>query len=243
VFDNDAPFESLLQVFVQRLCETCAPESFPLLIVDGLDEAAESEAHILEERVFSNFLNRDCTRVLLAYRDEYWLKNHHLRRDVQIERLAVFETGEGYSQLEKQVRALDSIEGSALLDLDKFVHCLRFYHWDHPYINFVLFDVALRHGRTRLTKSDLQNCLYMILQPIELELPVFDLLSKLAHIKQMADSWTMKHLRDELGIGVDDNGFDQLFKAGVVYHIRGTPRYQVADGIRELLRDHQALTS
>lgn len=229
--------EAALDSLVNDLCGPCQPMPPPVLLVDGFEEVADDQRERLEERIFKRFLFRDCTRMIVSRRDEFSLTNSVLRWNERKEQIGVLQSLQGQEQLRRRAD-----KDRTTLDLNTLIRSIPPYKWNHPHINTFLFERIKQRQPSTLNATDLRECIDEVIRPTMLEPAAFGLLDGLAHLRLSpqappVDDWTEKNLRDsELQIGLEDKDLSRLFDAGLVHQKKGTQRYMVGDGLRELLR-------
>jgi hypothetical protein len=79
--DFDLALSRNIQLLVDKLCGDCKSLKYaPMMIVDGYDEVTPDQAGVVAERVLAYFVSKECSRMLVAHRYEYALRNDTLRR-------------------------------------------------------------------------------------------------------------------------------------------------------------------
>jgi len=232
-FDSTLLFNTSLERFAQDLCEMCKPWPPPILMVDGFEEVSEKLRSEIENDLLVPFLAQPCTRVILTRRDDYALQNPDLRWNEQLIILGIFPPQDGREQLEKRLEAQHGL--TLALKFPLLLESIPPYKWDHPSINTVLLDrIAKQYiagHEPHLSRQDLRDCLDEIVWPFTLSKAARQLVCELAKLK---DEWTEKDLSKLLGINLSDPELNELFGMGIVQE--ASPRYKLADGIRELIK-------
>lgn len=246
-FDRDMDPSATIDALVAALCEQRHLNCPPIVIVDGYDELTQTQAGVVSERVLERFVSRACVHMLIARRADfplqgYALKNPHVIRLQAIESVA--------DQFTNFANAYYSTAAHLHLDnLETFKRLRPYYQWDHPYINAFLFDRALSRPSTPfdqlVTQKDIEQCCQSLvnrpngktglLRQQRLVSNEFDCLKQIA--QQLAKQWTSLELETQLGFKLHDAQVAGLFKRGLIFNVKPTQRYQVADGLRELLRE------
>jgi hypothetical protein len=239
--------DAMLQTLVRDLCERCAAALMPVLIVDSFDEIPDAKRDEWEERVLASFISRRCTRILLGRRDEYALQSPTLRWNENKDHLPVMTPAEGDDQLDRRCQYAERQQPAPSLPndmLDRLKATTPKYPWNHPGINTYLFELAVPRQREGelplLVAEDLHQCIIEVTRthaPLAEE--VFTFLVSLAN--QLDDEWTADDLMNALKVSMEDSRLRELFNRGIVFNIEITSRYQVGDGLRELLRAWQAM--
>lgn len=221
-----------------------------VVLVDGLDELSDAQALLVESQILEPFIRTPNIRMIIAHRDEHKLRNSTLRRNngdqtrLRLEPLPLPSVQEQFQKFK------DAFHPSAThltnTNLQELCKSLEFYRWDHPFINNFLFDTALKRTGVAiaqiLTSKDLDDCLRAVIQrPKDANKPRFELHPQMidalkAIAEKLSDDWT---LTDLVNLGYQDRDpiTQQLFSAGIAFYNPQSRRYQLADGIRELVRD------
>ncbi len=233
--------------FIEDLCQCCDLANSPVFILDGYDELSDSAAETVCDRLIHYLTIRDCTRILLAYREEqrlYFGAPRFSQRSASME-----------SRIsdEKQFCRLTEAHGDTTLpsNLNDWKTSLKNYPWTHPFINAFLFECAWQgNGQPlrSLTVVDLRKCCNeLITRPdgngVFRHLPLhpsdFDLLKQIA--EKCPPEWTSFELEENTGQRPSSEAVKRLVEYGLVAINSTTHRQKIADGLRELLRDLVAM--
>jgi len=245
-----ADFKAQIEALVEMLCNCDLPHS-PVLIVDGYDEITERQAETLSLRLLHPFLGRPCTRLILAHRAEWPVKDilsykrerFFLSEKDPLSRQFALEQFERL--FEQRYPGHPPLNPSDWMDSQ-----CRYYCWNHPFINRFLFECGLASqdvpSLAPLTPQNFVDCCKAVIERPDAQgkprYPAltdeeFGLLHQLA--TQFSEKWTETKVASEMGISLMliDARFTRLFNAGVIVNLSPSPFYQVADGIREILRE------
>lgn len=229
------------------LCERCVLPHPIVILVDGLDEISTDQAAKIEWEILERFIGKPCTRMIIAHRDEYTLKNPLKNRTERFFLSAPLSVDEQFKRFKNRFYA--SATHLTATNLAEFKCSLKHYQWNHPYVNAFLFDKALARisisDVTRLlTAEDLRECLYAVIERRddkgnprfgELKAETFECLKRIA--SDLPNDWSLTDLLKQLGLREQDECMKQLFEYGVAFYNPTIRRYQLADGLRELARD------
>jgi hypothetical protein len=253
----------MMRALVHDLCERCDHALKPILLVDGFEELPERERQVLEEDVLTQFLSRDCTRLIIGRRDEASLQSPTLRWTEGQYTLTVMNDADSDLQVRTRLQNWDKrprrtkraehFPSADLIANFRARHPIPHYVWNHPGINTFLLERAVlhRHGSRAplLDKQDLYDCILDVTATggTWLSMQEFKLLVDLAELVDLDDTtkrlddWLAGDLTRQLRITIDDERLAELFRRGIVVSVEQTARYKVADGLREALRAWQSL--
>jgi hypothetical protein len=243
-FDASVGFESMLEMWVKDMC-SYAPEP-PVLLVDGIDEVDAKYWPEIEEAVLSRFLDiAPQAHLLIAHRYEYAFQSYALKRQQTTLHITVFATLEARAQLTHLMEQNKSSNLKVNIDDLLASSIVKPYKWNHPLANTLLFQQASHHWPLQV--ADVQSCLESLLNDSD---PfVLKILAELATISPWTHdtAYSNQNLRDCVKASLTgaemrqtllehlQTHLDKLFKQGVAQYVPGTQRYQVVDGVRELL--------
>jgi hypothetical protein len=254
-YDGSIRPELMIAKLVQDLCEHYHGAPPTLLIVDSFEEVDEASREELEDKILFPVIDRDCTRLLISYRDDLALPGVLKWKESRF-KLMVMEGPEAFSQLDTRIQnwsnlpipvpVADSLPANLLAQLG-LPAMLPPYLWNHPGINSILLGCVvtrwqLKSASLLLQAEDLKHCIGEITQSGGniLDEDYIRLLTRLAI--ELGDDWTSDNLREQLKTSLEDKRIDEFFRRGIVFNIEGTSRYMIADGLRELLRASQAMS-
>lgn len=226
-YNPHVAFSVMLRKFVQDLCQLCA-RYIPVLLIDGYEEVGdEASKDFLQEHIFSNFFGGGCTRLMIARRDKDGFGFHPTLAYVdKVVPLPPFEESQSQEQITKRRRE----KAPAAIGIDQHVTP---YLTGNPFINVQLFERAAINDPSSLGSYDFQVCLTAVLDRAGLGANHAGLLQ---HIARISLEWTKIELRDVCYISIDHPEMEDLFQAGLVYHVEGTGgRYKIDDGLHQLL--------
>ncbi|MBN2386395.1 MAG: hypothetical protein JXB85_05195 [Anaerolineales bacterium] len=243
---------AIISRLVELVCE-CNLARAPVIIVDGYDEISPEQAAVVSLRLLDRFLDRDCTRMLIAYRDPWRLDGAARRTQRTLYLLEASPLSEDFAKTQfEQLRELACQEPQSgrypqaqEFSFERLKTLPLEYPWNHPFINAFLFDRLLRCDparRTLLSQQDLLDCCTAVItRPTPggvpcyamLEPEVFECLVDLA--AGLAEEWNSADLEAAGLPNVLDPRMKKLFQYGLITdHV---PYYRVGEGLRELLRD------
>lgn len=244
--------EAMIHTLATDLCDVC--DSKPVLMVDGFEEINQQERDRLEWTVLEQFISRGCTRILIGQRDEFALNSPSLRWTEGKEILSVMDEKESDLQIKTRLEKWNAHPRHAgpivnfpsadwLKNLREH-NPLPPYDWNHPGLNTLLLErIVPRHqagSEAYVSVDDLRQCILEVTGSISpLSSSQLDCLRAVA--TRLPPEWANEDLMDTLKIVIEDDNLSELFRRGIVFNIEGTPRYKVADGLRELVRAWQAL--
>jgi len=209
--------------------------------VDGFDELLPHERKMLETHLLEKFWGRkDCTRIVIALRDEFSLSSPILRRSEKRLNLPVFSPETGEAQLQKRAE----LQKETVVPPAELKPLIPPYNWTHPRINTHLHDtIHLRkqnQSDLALNADDLKQCWSSLIEE-KLEQEGFDLNTIEDNLKALVghdqqEALTMqqfaetgKHSRSSASTHIQN-----LMKLSLVSSSK--QRYKVVDGIREIIR-------
>ena len=251
-YDGTTSLEVGMYSLATDLCERC--DLMPILVVDGFEEIDQAWRDWLEESMLAQFISRDCTRIIIGRRDEFALNSPSLRWTEGKEILSVMDEAESGLQVKTRLKNWDKrkrrthdtkyLPPTELIENLHTLYAIPPYAWNHPGINtFLLERIVPRHqagSEAYLTADDLRRCVLEITTATaQLSQPQLECL--LAVATRLPLTWANEDLTDNLKIVIEDEDLAELFRRGIVFNIEGTPLYQVADGIRELIQTWQGL--
>ncbi len=245
--DKTLQLPNIISTLVEYICN-CKPVDAPIFIVDGYDEVSASQAEEIGFQLLDRLMERSCTRMLIAHRDEWGIRGQVITRNKRAIWLNEYDPlPDDFAK-----KQFDNFLGlnqlaAGNLDIDHWMKVeLKHYCWDHPFINAYLFHCALqgRPGELQsLSSQDLEDCCkeaierrnaagfptHPPLSPQEWKLLV-DLATSLP------DEWSASDL-ESIGVpNILDPRLKKLFEYGLIFN--NGPFYRVAPGIRELLQDY-----
>ncbi len=237
-------FSRSIEQLARTLCEKCCEAV--VLVVDGYDEIEREGRALLEERILEPFLSRQCTRILLAYRTECNLEGY-LLRSCQKE-LFLEQMDPPFSAVSQFARLLSwnhlNMPKSWWSQCQGWMSGLGNYQWDHPFISAHLFVSAFdptQHTLAGFTRMGVRDCLDEVVQRggryPALSHPD---LKTLVGIAGLPDQWTIHQLEACFGNPGHDT-IDPFMEQGLIEYLNATQRYEIVNGIRELLRDYNQL--
>jgi hypothetical protein len=251
-----------LEQLVIATCQRCKLWPPPVVLVDGYDDVETIQAEVLSDQLLTSFVSDECWRMIIARREQRPLLVYKLKsnsdREVSDRLKVLFSTSRNIGFAKQQFRRFLNVHRQAVLVEDGFFtgwfEKLKEYHWGHPFINAFLFDTALQDGTPplrQLTKKDLEECFRATIRrraPIgqtpqgtaALPSDDLDLLLKIAG--ELEEIWTEHDLDEKLGIKFGEES-ERIFDTGIIVSVPGYySRYKIADGLRELLREINALS-
>ena len=211
----------------------------PVLLADGYDELEPGEREWVEQHFLIPFLFPDRvinpqSRIVLARRDEYALREARLRwEDVtfSLEGLA-----DPVAQLRALLRAAPAAVGAtvvvpaAVLDDDTraaLVAALQPMLTPNPFVNLVLLERYFQHPDTPLGPDDCHYCLERYVERAGLSRDYVEVL--IQHVRQFpAGQFSIREYDDQRELGV-------LVRAGVVSHVPDSPRFQLEAAVPHLV--------
>ncbi|MCK6625934.1 MAG: hypothetical protein L6R45_12250 [Anaerolineae bacterium] len=231
------PPETIIARLLEDLCQNCSPTLRPILLVDALDELLDNERRELEKNLLEQFWLNPGVRIVMAFRDDLGLKSPNLRRGEIRTPLQIFEPETGQKQLQKLAAENVPPQPADLLPL------LPPYLWTHPQINVSLYEIAQREAPNRqplaFTTDELKSCwVSLIKDKVDQALLSQDVIENdLRAISAGEDTWTLETFA-ALGQYAQGEALDHLqsLMALSIVSQAGGQRYQVVDGLRELLR-------
>jgi len=244
-----ADFKAQIEALVEMLCD-CDLAHSPVLIVDGYDEITERQAETLSLRILHPFLERSCTRLILAHRAAWLVKglSFYKRQMLWLSEQDPLSWEFALQQFERLFE--QKYPGHSPFDPSDWMKQCQHYRWNHPFINRFLFECGLESKNASslatLTPQNFRDCCKAVIERPDaqgkprypsLTDEEFHLLYQLA--TQFPDKWTDTEVASRMGISLMwmDARFTRLFNAGVIVNLSPSPFYQVADGIREILRE------
>jgi hypothetical protein len=221
-------FTAKYEVFTRELCQTC-PELIPVLLVNGYDELVSERARdFLLEHVVHTFFSSRCTKIIMSRLDEKSLPHGMLGWNEKITVLPPLRDDQAQKQLASLTKNTEVIDA-----LFPFLS-------GNPWVNAFLLNQITNRYPIEITPNDIRACLQTLLKRADLDPRSYlELLKNLSY--NLPDSWTIRQLRQDLNMHVEDPLIESLFKAGFIRHIKGTSRYQIDPDIKRLLLQVQKL--
>jgi hypothetical protein len=228
-YDDLIAFEVMLRQFAQELCNNCGSK-IPILLIDGYDEVGEADQDYLLERICAIFYDAGCTRIMIARRDDISLPHPLLRWQEQFVRLIPLNEAER----EEQIARLDTL----LPNPAPMQQVVKDYLCGNPFVNAILRDQVIYHSQVE--QLHLEKCIDALLKRggAFTFLEHGDLLLQLAILEEQ---WTVRDLRHKVNKRLEDPSINQLFTAGFIQGIKGTPHYQLDSELRFLLNKYQEI--
>ncbi|MBN1995308.1 MAG: hypothetical protein JW953_21650 [Anaerolineae bacterium] len=242
------PPDESLEAWVRHLLENLtqnSPSLRPILIVDGLNELADNERRELEKYLLDQFWLNPEVRIIVSFREESYLIPSNPRRGekrISLETFSKIEnkiSADGHQQLHKRATIIpEKLEAP----LEEFLEIVAPYALTVPGLNTILFRRAreneANHRRPILNANDLKESRYELIGPELRQKPetvktIEDALRQIVALQE--NSWILENFagnkytqREAL------NHIQTLMVLSIVTHIGGQ-RYQIVDGLRELL--------
>lgn len=244
--DQDLDLSARIESLVTHLCNRCAERLTPIVIVDSYGEGGRSMA-VLNDRVLTPFIRPTCVRMIIALRDPLSVKSYALRRHDQRFELGPLKSP--HEQFEKlQATLFPHSTQLHQRNLQTWMDTFPVYHWNHALINAFLFSHALTQNTAvpTLTKETFDEAIRFVIERPDgtggarygpYGEDVYACLRQVA--AKLPDEWTPSDL-DTLEYRMHDPVIEPLFATGVVANVAATPRYKIADGLRELARERNA---
>jgi len=209
-------------------------------LVDGCDDLpTEEQFQLLQANYLVPFFSAGerCFRMIVARRRP--LTEYHLKIRSTPLLVGVFEDSQNAVEDQKNKLYSNFFEGAEPpANLTTLLPRFCTYQWNHPYINSFL--IGYFATSTHLDSRVLVNCCLSVInrqhtQP-EIRLPELDELIRLTAM--LPEKWTETEFRTIIGREIDD----VHILSSVIISVESSdgyssPRYTVADGLRELLRD------
>ncbi len=245
-----ADLPAQIGALVEMLCNCSLPAS-PLLIVDGYDEITEKQAETLGLRILKSFLERECTRLILAHRVEWKVHGLPLYKREVLFLSEKAPLSPEFALCQFEILFKEKCPTDPALDPKDWMEQLKHYRWNHPFINHFLFRRGLKGECPRLlplTPQDFYECCQAVIERPDapggpryprLTEDEFRLLHRIA--KELGDQWPETDCTSLLGIPSlwGNAHIDRLFNAGLI--VPTTPFFQISDGIRGVLREIENL--
>ncbi len=231
-FNPTIAFNNMFARFVEDLCQRCGSHT-PILLVDGYDEVESDEIRdYLQEHIFVTFWQQECTRILIAQRDEAGFPHPVLSWNEEVCPLP------GFIDKEERQEQIKKLQREYPVQLD-ILDALEPYLSTIPLINHLLFERAVEQHPNPLNKDDFQHCVDELVKRADISSESERILYIIA--QKLDENWTQIELKEKTSIMLGDNNLEQLFETGLVHHITGTARYQIDEGLRSLLQQTQDL--
>lgn len=233
--------ETIISHLLEDLSKNCSPTLRPIILVDAFDELFPNEGRELEKHLLEPFWANSNVRIVIAFRDELSLVSPTLRRGEERIRLEAFSEPEGRRQLDKYLQLKD--EGLQI-SLEDFFDLVDPYTLNVPALNLILLRRIRQNERANrsplLSADDLRASWHELIgekltqQPFSADTLESDLW-KIVRIPET--SWNLETFAEVCGYTVYEalQHIDGLITLGVVNQTR-RQRYQVIDGLREILR-------
>jgi hypothetical protein len=229
-----------------------------LLIVDGYDEVPETHQEFFADTVLVPFNLKECTRTLIAYRDQSGFSQLELRLNQEIFPLADNDPLNPVEQFEGFRREYrHGLAGAPQVQFEDLRRQLVYYQWKNPFANYFLFDKALARVDGALIdfQSDtIKACIHALLErpytdlddaQIRLRYPQIEEndYQKLVKLADLGEDFTVEEIARELHIAVFTDEFikNLISLYGVLLYVEGTQKYRLVDSIRTLLVDEKTL--
>lgn len=238
--------ESQISNLLEDLYESCHPSLTPILIVDGLDETLKNEQRELEIHLLEQFWRDPRVRIIVSFRDEYSLTSPNLRRGEERVPLEPFSEDDGRRQLDKRSELKAEELRISQADMLKIVSP---YTLNVPGLNTILSKcIKQNEGFQRhpvLSADDLRECWHTLIglaltrraeTPESLEKDLKRIvdhhedtwtLETFANLCACSESTAYYHIQSLMTLSVVSSAYRQ--------------RYQVVDGIREIIRAENRL--
>lgn len=250
-YDSIPAPAALLQHVVEALCQECGQGKQFLFLVDQCDDLLEDDVwHNFERTILNSLAWTDCTRFVVAMREEQNISISALRYSYKLLELSSFSNNPNH-QGDEQLRNLAKKElgpETTAQQVDDWVQDLKVafpgvYNWRHPTLNLFLFEqhrdntlTALRTDPNRLLGTGLSA-----LTALPADLPK---LSTLTLIRKLVEKrkWLRSELEEyvhSLGLGLTRTDsvwgpqLDPLTERGFTVNVGN--RYGLADEIYEFV--------
>jgi hypothetical protein len=233
--------ETIISHLLEDLSKNCSPTLRPIILVDAFDELLPNEGRELEKHLLEPFWANSTVRIVIAFRDELSLVSPTLRRGEERMRLEAFSEPEGRRQLDKRLKLKDE---SLRVSLEDFLDLVDPYTLNVPALNLILLRRIRQNEQANrsplLLADDLRASWHELVgekltqQPFSVDTLESDLW-KIVRIPET--SWNLETFAEVCGYTVYKalQHIDSLITLGVVNQTR-RQRYQVIDGLREILR-------
>lgn len=229
--------EKIIANFLEDLGQNSSPVLRPLLIVDAFDELLDNERRELETHLLEQFWANPAVRIIMAFRDVLSLLRPTLRRGEERFPLQIFSSEVGRAQLQKLTTDNPGLKAEDLLSL------LPPYRWNHPKINSCL--CALAHNKVQhhlpllFTADEVRDCWVSLIED-KIDLHIINLKeieNDLKTIVTVEDTWTLETFATICKCDKREahHRIQRLMAISVVVQAQ-SQRYQIIDGLRELLR-------
>lgn len=210
----------------------------PLLLVDAFDELFHNERRELEKNLLQPFWSNSNVRIIMAFRNEFTFISPYLRRGEERFSLEIFTLDAGQKQLQILAAA------NSIINLEALISLIPPYRWTHPQINASLYNIIeqrfLNKESPLLTADDLRNCWVSLIEGILIQNTgaLSQIENDLKAIVAVEDTWTLETFSIVCQYDIREafNHIDQLFAIGFIAPEAQSQRYQVVDGIREIIR-------
>lgn len=207
-----------------------------VVLVDGFDEVPLEERGWIEEHVLAIAYENEKVRLVMTRRDQDALSHPILRWNDRLSELPGLTSDEGREQIILRHKYHAEAGESLPMATRHFQTSLNVFLGENPFVNASLFDKLKRSRKKKLTSSELKECAWDISKRAGLSDASFGLLVQMVQLLPQ-ETWTARHLHEQLGIKIDDPRLEPLFQSGIVSHVKNTQRYRVDAGIYKLLKN------
>jgi len=240
----NAPPEAIIGYLLEKMCETCIPTFRVILIVDALDELPNNLRRELENRFLAQFWRKNCVRMVISFREDFFLRSHTLRRGELRITLNAFSPEQGRELVAKRTQFVPAETHN--ISFKDLLELVEPYPFNLPQLNTILSQKVHHNEKLKkkplLGSADLRSAwLELINQPLASSASYAEILEK--DLKTIVlypeDSWSPEEFARVCGYNQIDafNHWQDLVALSlVVPDPRGNRRYMVIDGLRELLR-------
>jgi hypothetical protein len=227
VYDDTVAFTNMFTELVRQLCHNCG--SLPVLLVDGYEEISdESRIDFLLEKICATFYGGDCTRIVIARRDDLPLPHHILSWQEKITELPPLDENQRAEQIKNRDAAKQINSAEALQP----------FLTGNAFINASLHQRVTGRADPEVITTDIEHCLYAALERGGLLITQINL-NLLLDLAKLPDSWTNRDLNEQAQTRLEDPAVETLFQAGFIKQIKDTSRYQLDPDLSVLLQRYQ----
>lgn len=240
--DPHATPTAIAQNWVKEQCDY-NPHLIPVFLADGYDEISPSQARVYSHKILEALISRECTRLIVAHREDIGLGSLTLRRHQHVLNLNEFEDIDREFAFKQFEHLAKTHGGSAVTEIELWMKTFNEYRWENPLLNELLFEKAWDANGKTLNPPNATTIEQIVAESVTRSGRFPRLNEKqiryLYSLAELDETWSGDTAADKLNISnfYLDEDIRGLFGCGLIIEIPDSIEHRLARGFRGLLRE------
>lgn len=233
---------AIVQNWVKEQCD-CDPRLILVFLADGYDEISASQARIYSHKILEAMISRECTRLIVAHREDIGLGSLTLRLQQHVLNLNNFQDIDREFAFKQFIHLATTHGGPPTAEIEFWMNTFTEYRWENPRLNELLFIAAWDENSRTLKLPDATLIEWVIAESVTRsgQFPCLNekQIRYLRILAELDETWSGYTAAEKLGLNnfYQDEDIKGLFACGLIIEIPGSIEHQLARGFRSLLRE------